>query len=331
MKTLFLTIVCVLVCTSSFAQKREAIYVSVASKQIDEKLCHTIEDIFHDQLQDYYDIRLVRDTGIFSEEKRKELAYQESGAVIMNEIKEFGNERGVGLLCVIAVETQQYNNQTEYYFRAKIFDVESGILKKTAIYPNVNDKPIYEIHNTRTLQMVSSYLIARLGINIDDMQEQARLAEKKQNEEIYNRVAYYKSAVRKTNGKALAYSLIPGVGLMMKGHKAEGAVYMVGDIALLGGGFMFIAQANKQKDIMNAHSTDIDQYKSAEKKYNNSKTAAYCCFGTAATLYFINLVRGYISEPKPGARLQWAVVPSITSPMRSESNMAVNFALTYKF
>ena len=331
MKTLFLTIVCVLICTSSFAQKREAIYVSVASKQIDEKLCHTIEDIFHDQLQDYYDIRLVRDAGIFSEEKRKELAYQESGAVIMNEIKEFGNERGVGLLCVIAVETQKYNNQTEYYFRAKIFDVESGILKKTAIYPNVDDKPIYEIHNTRTLQMVSSYLIARLGINIYDMQEQARLAEKRQNEEIYNRVAYYKSAVRKTNGKALAYSLIPGVGLMMKGRKAEGTIYMVGDIALLGGGFAFMAQANKQKDIMNNHLTDIDQYKLAEKKYGNSKSAAYCCFGTAAVLYAVNLIRGYFAEPKPTARLQWAVTPSIIPSQYGVSNMSVNLALSYKF
>ena len=284
MRKLFLTITCILVCASTFAQKREAIYVSVVSKQIDEKLCHTIEDVFHDQLQDDYDIRLVRDAGIFSEEKRKELAYQESGAVIMSEIKEFGNERGVGLLCVISVETQQYNNQTEYYFRAKIFDVESGILKKTAIYPNISDKPVYEIHNTRTLQMVSSLLIARLGINTDDMQAQAKMAEKRQNEEISIREANYRSSVRKTNGKALAYSLIPGVGLMMKGHKAEGTVYMVGDISLLGGGFALMANANKQKDIMNDHSTGIDQYKSAEKKYNSSKTAAYCCFGTATAL-----------------------------------------------
>ena len=294
-------------------------------------MCHTIEDVFHDQLQDYYDIRLVRDAGIFSEEKRKELAYQESGAVIMNEIKEFGNERGVGLLCVISVETQQYNNQTEYYFRAKIFDVESGILKKTAIYPIISDNPVYAIHNTRTLQMVSSLLIARLGINIDNMQEQAKKAEEKQNEEIENRKDNYKTAVRRTNGKALAYSLIPGVGLIMKGHKTEGAVYLVGDIALIGGGFAFMANANKQKDIMNNHSTGIDQYKSAEKKYNSSKTAAYCCFGTAAGLYILNLVRSYVAEPKPGARLQWAVVPSVASSMHGEPNMSVNLALSYKF
>lgn len=332
MKKLAFTIVCIIVCISTFAQqKKEAIYVSVTSKQIDEKLCHTIEDIFHDQLQDYYDIRLVRESGVFSEEKRKELAYQESGAVIMNEIKEFGNERGVCLLCVISVETQKYNNQTEYYFRAKIFDVESGILKKTAIYPNVDDNPIYEIHNIRTLQMVSSYLIAGLGINIDTMQEQAKLAEKKQNEEMHNREVYYKSAVRKTNGKALAYSLIPGVGLMMKGHKAEGAIYMAGDIALLGGGFAFMAQANKQKDIMNSHFTDIDQYKSAEKKYDNSKTAAYCCFGTAAALYVVNLIRSYVAEPKLNARLQWAIVPSVTPSRYGVSNTYVNLTLSYKF
>lgn len=323
MRNLFLTITCILVCASTFAQKREAIYVSVVSKQIDESLCHTIEDIFHDQLQDYYDIRLVRDSGIFSEEKRRELAYQESGAVIMNEIKEFGNERGVGLLCVISVETQPYNDQTEYYFRAKIFDVESGILKRTAMHPNIDDTPICEI-NTRSLQMVSSRLIAGLGINIDEMQEQAKMIEQREKDE-------KKSAVRKTNGKALAYSLIPGVGLMMKGHKVEGTVYMVGDIALIGGGFAFMANANKQKDIMNSHSTGIDQYKSAEKKYNSSKTAAYCCFGTAAGLYIVNLVRSYVAKPKPDARLEWAFVPSVAPSMYGEPNMSVNLALSYKF
>ena len=52
MRKLFLTITCILVFASAFAQKREAIYVSVVSKQIDEKLCHTIEEGCQDQLQD---------------------------------------------------------------------------------------------------------------------------------------------------------------------------------------------------------------------------------------------------------------------------------------
>ena len=334
MEKLAFTIICLIVCISTFAQqKKEAIYVSVTSKQIDEKLCHTIEDIFHDQLQNYYDIRLVRESGIFSEEKRKELAYQESGAVILNEVKEFGNERGVGLLCVVSVETQQYNNQTEYYFRAKIFDVESGILKKTAIYPNIEDKAVFEIHNSRTLQMISSLLIARLGINIDDMKEQAALAKRRQNEEIKARTEYHKSVVRRANGKALAYSLIPGVGLMQKGRAGEGITYLLGDIAFVGGGVGMLAYANKQHDIMNDRNSNYEQYNTAKNNYNTAKVVSYCCFGAAAAIYVVNLVRSYIAEPKSGARLQWAVVPAInpTSYGYENSNISVNLALTYNF
>lgn len=335
MKKLSFTIICLLVCISTYAQqKKEAIYVSVTSKQIDEKLCHTIEDIFHDQLQDYYDIRLVRESGVFSEEKRKELAYQESGAVIMNEIKEFGNERGVGLLCVVSVETQQYNNQSEYYFRAKIFDVESGILKKTAIYPNVEDKAVFEIHNTRTLQMISSLLIARLGINIDEMKEQVALAERRQKEEFKVQAANYRSTVRITNGKALAYSLIPGAGLMQKGRTGEGLTYLLGDVVLVGGGVGMLAYANKQQNIMNDRNSSYEQYDTAKNNYKTAKVVSYCCFGAAAALYVINLVRSYVAEPKPGARLKWAVAPTMNPTTLCEyenSNISVNFTLTYNF
>ncbi len=335
MKKLFVTVICALVCVSTFAQqKKEAIYVSVISNQIDESLYHTIEDIFHSQLQDYYDVRLVRESGVFSEEKRKELAYQESGAVLMDEIKEYGNERGVSQLCVISVETQKYDNsRTEYYFRAKIFDLESGQLKKTAIYPDIQyeDEAVFEIHSIRTLQRISSLLIARLGINKENMINIANTARIKEDKENQAQIASHKSVVRKANGKALAYSLIPGVGLMMKGHKAEGVVYMIGDVALLGGGFAFMSQANKQKDIMNSHSTGIDQYKLAEKKYNNATTASYCCFGVAAVLYGVNLIRAYCAKPKPNARLQWAFVPSAVPSLSGSTDMGISFALCYNF
>ena len=312
MKYFFNIFALLVLSTSLFAQK--TLSVSVQSDCVDEKYCHTIEDLFHENLLDAYIVRTFSDKGEFAKARMKELAFQESGNIPYEDIKSTQKMFAADELMVVVVERL---TNGEYYFRAKLFDLETGQLKKTAIYPNISDDSVYEIHNTITLQMVSSHLIARLGINIDDMQEQAKKA--------------YREAVWKPNGIALAYSLIPGVGLMMKGHKAEGAVYMVGDIALIGGGLAFMANANKQKDIMNNYSTGIDQYKSAEKKYNSSKTAAYCCFGAAAALYVVNLVRGYVAERKPGSRLQWAVVPSVAPTMYGEPKMSVNLALSYKF
>ncbi len=136
---------------------------------------------------------------------------------------------------------------------------------------------------------------------------------------------------RTANVKALGLSVIPGVGLMQKGRTGEGVAYLLGDIALIGGGVGMLAYANKQQDIMNDRNTNFDQYNTAKSNYNTAKTVSYCCFGAAAALYVVNLVRSYVAEPKPGARLQWAVVPSMNPTSPYGSNMSINLALSYKF
>lgn len=308
MKKIFLMTISLLLCLSAIAQNnnKKVMAVSVID-ETDSKLNRFIvEDIFHEVLKSEYNVRIDQGEGVFSEALFKELSFQEQGGVISESITRFA-QKGAELLCVIVV-----NKVGEYYYlRARIYDTSTATIIESASYPNLSkEQPIKDIKVAAT--KLASGLLSNKDLNT--------LADG------------VWSATKKTiNGKALAYSLIPGVGLMMKGHKAEGAVYMAGDIALIGSGLAFMANANKQKDIMNSHSTGIDQYKSAEKKYNSSKTAAYCCFGAAAGLYIVNLVRGYVAEPKPGARLQWAVVPSVASTMYGEPNMSVNLALSYKF
>lgn len=305
-------IISLLLCLSAIAQNnnKKVMAVSVID-ETDSKLNRFIvEDIFHEVLKSEYNVRIDQGEGVFSEALFKELSFQEQGGVISESITRFA-QKGAELLCVIVVN--KVGDVGEYYYlRARIYDTSTATIIDSASYPpNLSkERPINDI------KVAATKLASRLLSNKD-----------------LNTLADgVWSATKKTvNGKALAYSLIPGVGLMMKGHKAEGAVYMMGDIALIGGGLALMANANKQKDIMNNHSTGIDQYKSAEKKYNSSKTAAYCCFGTAAGLYIVNLVRGYVAEPKPGARLQWTVVPSIASNIYGETNMSVNLALSYKF
>ena len=308
MKKIFLMTISLLLCLSAIAQNnnKKVMAVSVVNETNSKLDRFIVEDIFHEVLKSEYNVRIDQGEGVFSEALFKELSFQEQGGVISESITRFA-QKGAELLCVIVV-----NKVGEYYYlRARIYDTSTATIIESASYPNLSkEQPIKDIKVAAT--KLASGLLSNKDLNT--------LADG------------VWSATKKTiNGKALAYSLIPGVGLMMKGHKVEGTVYMVGDIALIGGGFAFMANANKQKDIKNSHSTGIDQYKSAEKKYNSSKTAAYCCFGAAAGLYIVNLVRGYVAEPKPGARLQWAVVPSVASTMYGEPNMSVNLALSYKF
>lgn len=135
----------------------------------------------------------------------------------------------------------------------------------------------------------------------------------------------------RANVQATALSLIPGLGLIQKGRKGEGAAYLLGDLALVGGGVGMLSYANKQQNIMNDRNTSFDQYNKAKSNYNMAKTVSYCCFGAGAALYIVNLVRSFVATPKPGARIQWAFAPILDSTSPLGQNLSVNFAFVYNF
>lgn len=135
------------------------------------------------------------------------------------------------------------------------------------------------------------------------------------------------------NFKALAMSIVPGVGLMQKGRAVEGVSYLIGDVALIGGGIGLNIYGNNQKKIMNDRNTTLDAYKKAKNNYDSAKTGSYICYGTAAGVYVLNLVRSYVARPKPGAALQWGLttetVPNMLIP--GLNNQTFNISLCYTF
>lgn len=143
------------------------------------------------------------------------------------------------------------------------------------------------------------------------------------------------SQVKKSaNGTALAYSIIPGVGLIRKGHKGEGITYLIGDIALVGAGIGFSSNASSQKKIMNDANTGIEEYNKAKSKYDSSKNASYICFGAAGAVYVVNLIRSYVATPKPNARINWNITPEISANQYNNgyhTSMGVNLSLCYTF
>lgn len=137
---------------------------------------------------------------------------------------------------------------------------------------------------------------------------------------------------RSANGTALAYSIIPGLGLIQKGCIGEGVGYLISDVALIGGGIGFNVYGNQQKKKMNDINSTIDQYRTAKNNYDSAKTGSYICYGAAIGVYVLNLVRSYVASPKPNAPLKWSVAAeSMPFSVRSSNNLAFNVSLSYTF
>lgn len=234
-----------------------------------------------------------------------------------NEIVEFGELAGANQLCVVEVRKR---NNNYYSLSIDIFETEKGKLITNDFYPNADypkDTPIKNLNDTGAIQRACRYMIGRMelgGTTYEDI---------KKDEDRDKNTA---------NGKALAWSIIPGVGLMQKGHAAEGIAYLVGDIALVGGGVGMLTYANTQLNLLDSGRTmSSSQYKQQQSKYNSIKTAGYCSFGAAIILYAVNLVRGYKAEAKSGSKLYIDVYQSMTPSTPYCPNISFNLALTYKF
>lgn len=137
---------------------------------------------------------------------------------------------------------------------------------------------------------------------------------------------------RLANGTALAYSIIPGLGLIQKGRTGEGIGYLISDVALIGGGIGLNIYGNQQKKKMNDINSTIDQYRTAKNNYDSAKTGSYICYGAAIGVYVLNLVRSYVASPKPNAPLKWSIAAeSIPSSIGSGNCVAFNVSLCYTF
>lgn len=329
MKRYLIFLVVLLGATVAFGQNSGRIGIVVSSSVIDANKKDKVEQYFRDFLRDQYTVRIGRSDELFAE-RNAELRFQQTGSVDPEQVKEFGKFMGVDQLCAISVKP----DGNAYNFSASIFNIENGELFKTAQYPDLlRFRTDLDVLNTNTSEIarVSGHLLLRLGILSPENKKIVEDNTTEADNELRNRGNKEKANKRKVNAKALGLSIIPGVGLMQKGRTGEGVAYLLGDITLVGGGIGMLAYANKQQDIMNDRNTTFDQYNTAKNNYNTAKTVSYCCFGTAAALYVVNLVRSYVAEPKPGARIQWAVVPSMNPTSPYGPNMSVNLALAYKF
>ena len=343
MKRLFV-IICILSCSIPFFAQNRTIYVAVVNsnnQQVDEDSHRIIVDVFQKYLHKNYNVRLTRGNDLYAMQNWLEQAHQENTAAI-EDVIDWNSQAAAKYCCIIEISQMKgYKGDTQYYINAKIYDYESCLLVKTANYPNESierENILKDIQSREALQYVSLHLLKDFGFKIDEdiittalnnynsYTQSIGNSEKQEKEE-------KEEDNKKIDRKATLCSIIPGLGLMLKGHHWTGAAYLVGDAALIGGGVGMLVYANKQKDIFNKHNTSTANKEIARRNYNTANTVSYCCFGAALALYVGNFIHSYFATPndKATSQFEYAITPSYNKVICGSPDMGFEFALRYNF
>lgn len=163
-----LVVICFLLFTAmwdAIGQERER--VLIVAKGIDlpsERLVETFVDDFHDALLNAtnrrYEIRNGRD--VFEAMRQEHLQLQSDGFIEDDELARIGHEIGARYVFGIVVEKDPIDK--DYYFRAKVIEVERNGVPWSARYPIEieGDKKVLELTRYNR-QSVALMLIERLG------------------------------------------------------------------------------------------------------------------------------------------------------------------------
>ncbi len=195
MKKLIFISICILMGINSYAQN--VVYVAV-NESI--KLKSIIENIFQAQLiSEGNTVRVCRDSGVFAGEIYDELAYQEAGNVPAELMKRFGEEIVPNELCVVTLEKNR--SLGDCIFVAKVFDIESKKLEKTATYIGYayENEGIKDIESPALIKKIAYSLLADLGYAQGQVEQKVKDADTNYDDEIEKRKEENKKEQKKQN------------------------------------------------------------------------------------------------------------------------------------
>lgn len=334
MKRLFLVLVALSFCMISIWGQEKRIAVLVTTKNVPEEVnTQPAIDAFMKALgRSGYTI--VDRTADVLKSIDFELSFQ---ALLANKetMAKIGKVNGANYICNIDISYSTIDK--DYYFSVHMVDVENTDADCVTYYPENSWQKKVAVLKREEMQRASLYLIRDLdnGLHfMNDMQRKSLQDDIDKFEAvIIGRDKDRERAKNKANGKALGASLVPGLGLFQKGYNGEGTAYLLGDIALIGGGVGMLAYANYQKGIMEDRTTDYDSYNKAVNGYNTARTTSIVCFGCAGAIYIINLIRAYTAQPKKGSKLYnlyYGLESSLLyTPQGAQPE--IGFTLAYKF
>ncbi len=139
--------------------------------------------------------------------------------------------------------------------------------------------------------------------------------------------------VKESNARAIAAStFIPGVGQMLKGQYGAGCGFLLGELALFGGGTACYFIADKQNNTIQQIGVSYEDFKNARETKRFCDVAMWCCFGAGAALHIANMCHAYLCEDKKIAKVVQAFEPAIIPINRySKPSYAVGLSFHYNF
>lgn len=136
---------------------------------------------------------------------------------------------------------------------------------------------------------------------------------------------YNPSKVTKT---PVMWYIVPGLGQIELGNRAEGWATIAGETMLLGGGIVSSVFANKQLEIMRDVDVSLEDFMTAKSKYNNLKVVNVACYVGAAALYGFHIYRVYNLTKKAKSQKYASFTPAILNTNESLAfgmSMNINF------
>lgn len=170
----------------------------------------------------------------------------------------------------------------------------------------------------------NNYKRYRITINSDGFKQGELEVSVKQKESI----CFDVNPLYESNKTNLLWYVVPGLGQIEMGKKAEGFVTMGGEALLLGGGLISNLIANKQYNIMQDSDVSLGDYVKAKSRYNTQQKINIACYLGAAALYGIHIYRVYHLSKKTYNKKLALLTPAIVS---TDQIAALGLSLNFNF
>jgi len=126
--------------------------------------------------------------------------------------------------------------------------------------------------------------------------------------------------------RAFGLSVFPGLGqIIVKKNKPVGYAFMIGDLALIGGGVYCLLESNNQYDISQNPNYTSNYRQDAYDNYKMLDTSSKILFGAAAAVYVINLYTAYKMPKKTNG---FALTPKL---IPENNDLAFGIGISYNF
>lgn len=284
-------------------------------------------DIFMRALQRYSDYKVVdRTDKVIYDGRTSLLNHGEMWSSSVSMEGAIGSDIHPRYIC--SIEIIYRPDKQDYYLSVHITDIKTAGSEGTTFYPlNRNQTPI-RVLDSEQMYDASLYIIKDLHESVAIMSETKFQNLKRDIEELEEVIRKTSKKKIETNLKAAGTSLvIPGLGLILKGHKT-GYAYLGTEAALCIGGVMVPelmrkSYINKRNAETNAHNRDV-----YTTRANTCRKISIISGACAGIIHIVNIVHSYVAEPKETGKLQWSLA---SVPTGSAGNYAMGIAFTYRF